>query len=125
MNNNAVTIRRSRISNYVTENEDIDLEDYSDISSELDIPYDTVRNDVKWLQKEEDKIYKKYDLKGLRAKSLDKVKQFEKMIKRIDDDILQEESDIDSDTLLKALTVKSQLLNNLHQLEHNGIGIIF
>jgi len=124
MNDSAVTIRRNDISGYVSEHDTIELDDIRKISDTLNIPYETVRNDVKWLKKKENEIYKNYNLVGLRKKALNKIIQFEQMIKRIDDDILDEESDIDSDTLLKALTVKSQLLNNLHQLEHNGIGIV-
>ena len=123
MKDSAGTIRRNDIAGYVAEHDTIQLDDYKIISDTLNIPYETVRNDVKWLKKKEDGIYKNYDLKGLRKKALNKIIQFEKMIKKIDDEILDKE-EIDSDILLKASTVKSQLLHNLHQLEHNGIGIV-
>ena len=124
MNDNAVTIRRARISNYISETDDVSKKDFKIISDELGIPYETVRKDVDWIQRAEDKVYQNYNLEGLREKALDKIIQFEKMIKKIDDDFLNEDSDVEGDTLLKAIDTKSKLLNNLHQLEHNGIGII-
>lgn len=124
MNDNAVTIRRARISTYIAETDDVSKKDFKKISNELVIPYETVRKDLDWLQLQEDKIYQNYNLEGLRKKALDKIIQFEKMIQRIDDDILKEESEVKDDILLKAISVKSQLLNDLHQLEHNGIGIV-
>jgi len=123
MNDNAVTIRRARISNFISENHNIDKKNFKTISDELDIAYETVRKDIDWLNREDEKIYQTYNLEGLRKKALDKIIQFEKMIEKIDNDILTKDN-IDPDLLLKASTVKSQLLNDLHQLEHNGVGII-
>jgi len=121
MNDNAVTIRRARISNFISENDDIDKKDFKKISDELTIGYETVRKDIDWLNREDEKIYRTFNLEGLRKKALDKIRQFEKMIDETDDIISK---NTDHEVILKAISLKAQLLNNLHQLEHNGVGII-
>lgn len=121
MNDNALTIRRARISNFLSENKTVGFDDIKKISNGTGIEYETVRNDVKWLKKKDDDEYKYYNLEGLRKKSLDKVKDFDKMIQKTNDIIKDNEDD---EIVLKAIHLKSQLLSDQHQLEHNGVGLL-
>ena len=49
MNQNAVILRRSRISNFLDEHETVGIDQPKLISEELDINYATVKNDLRWL----------------------------------------------------------------------------
>lgn len=122
MNDNAVTVRRIDIAGYVSEHDTIQLEDTKVISDALNIPYETVRNDAKFLRKKEDEVYKNYNLIGLRRKGLNKITQFENMIKRIDTILSKPETK--DEVVIKTVLAKAQLLLDLHNLEHDGVGVI-
>jgi len=122
MNDNAVTVRRIDIAGYVSEHDTVELEDTKVISDALNIPYETVRNDAKFLRKKEDEVYKNYNLIGLRKKGLNKITQFENMIKRIDTILSKPETK--DEVVIKTVLAKAQLLLDLHNLEHDGVGVI-
>ena len=119
---NKVDIRRARISNYLDDNPDIDMRNIKLISEELDIPYNTVQNDLKVLKVKLKDTYKQFNLEGLRKKGLQKVNRLNELIiktRKISDNVTS-----DPDMVLKAISLEAGLLNSLYHLEHDGVGIM-
>lgn len=72
MNDNAVTLRRSRIMDFVNTSHTISYDNPKIISDELNIDYDTVKNDVKAIRDLVKERLKGYDLTGFLQKTLNK-----------------------------------------------------
>jgi len=122
MTDNKTTIRRARISNYLDDNPDIGMDSPKQISDELGIPYKTVRNDLNLFRLKLKADYKQYNLEGLRKKGLEKVNRLNELILKTRTII--DNTKHDPEMILKAISLESNLLNNLHHLEHDGVGII-
>ena len=119
---NKVDIRRARISNYLDDNPDVDMSDLKVISDELGISYFTVKQDIGILKAKLKKIYKQFNLEGLREKGLQKVNRLNELIiktRKISDNVTS-----DPDMVLKAISLEASLLNNLYHLEHDGVGVM-
>ncbi len=113
--------RRRDISAFVADHPTIGFDKATAIARALGINVREVNNDVKFLREKLKVDYSQYGLGGLRDKAkvqVDRLSQLQEAVK-----IILNNSD-DNDVKLKAIHTEMDLIHNIYQLEHEGIGVI-
>ncbi len=114
-------VRRNRISNLI-EDEPLkyDLEHPRIIATALDLDYETVKNDIKFLKEKYRTINQKYNLAGLAVSYRKKHERMEEL--RVEAQTMVEESD--GKNKLEAMHLEMSIMNNMYHLESDGINPI-
>jgi len=111
-------IRRNRISNLVEdEPEKYDYEHPKIIAEALDIDYDTVKNDIKFIKEQYRQLNKKYNLGGLARRHREKLDRMEQLQLEIQK-MIKESS---GKNKLDAINSEVNMMHNMFLLEENGI----
>lgn len=113
--------RRRDISAFVADHPTIGLDKATAIARALGIDVKDVDNDVKFLREKLKVDYSQYGLGGLRDKAkvqVDRLSQLQEAAK-----IILNNSE-DNDVKLRAIHTEMDLIHNIYQLEHEGIGVI-
>lgn len=114
-------LRRNRISNLVEEEPlKYDFEHPRIIATALDLDYDTVKNDVKFIKEKYRLINKKYNLAGLAISYRKKHERMEEL--REEAQKLVKESD--GKNKMEAMHLEMSIMNNMYHLESDGINPI-
>jgi len=114
-------VRRNRISNLVEEEPlKYDFEHPRIIATALDLDYETVKNDIKFLKEKYRQINKKYNLRGLAISYRKKHERMEEL--RAAAQTMVEESD--GKNKLEAMHLEMAIMNNMYHLESDGINPI-
>ena len=114
-------VRRNRISNLIEEEPlKYDLDHPRKIATALDIDYETVKNDIKFLREKYQEINKKYNLAGLAVSYRKKHERMEELQKEVAK--MVEESD--GKNKIEAMHLEMSIMNNMYHLESDGINPI-
>lgn len=121
MGKNEVILRRSRISNYLDEHETVGIDQPKIISEDLGIRYDTVKNDLRWLDGQVKSRLEGYNLYGFLKKTLqkrDRIHQIQNEAREI------ARSCEDPSIRLKAYQVELKAIHDEFDIESDGITLI-